>query len=99
MPANEPHPGPGPGPAEASPAAPKPVLTVCLGSSCFTRGNDDHLPHIQEWLRARGLEDRVTLKGSRCEGMCQQGPNLRMDGELVHGVSPEALEALLERVL
>lgn len=75
------------------------VLTVCLGSSCFTRGNDGNLPRIQEWLRAKGLEGRVHLKGSRCEGKCQQGPNLKINETIVHGVEAEGLDALLEKLL
>lgn len=100
MPPHEPCPGPHPGAAgAASAAAPGAVLTVCLGSSCFARGNDEHLPRIQAWLRERGLEARVRLRGSRCEGMCQHGPNLKVDGELIHGVAPGTLEAVLEAAL
>jgi NADH:ubiquinone oxidoreductase subunit E len=75
------------------------VVTVCLGSSCFTRGNDMNLPRIQAWLKGRGLEERVLLKGSRCEGKCQCGPNLRIGDELVHGVDLDALLDVLERKL
>ena len=74
-------------------------ITICLGSSCFTRGNDQHLPQIQEWLGRRGLNDRVLLKGSRCEGQCLHGPNLKIDGELVSEVRGAELEAILERSL
>jgi NADH:ubiquinone oxidoreductase subunit E len=77
----------------------KTCITVCLGSSCFTRGNDEHLPQIQEWLARKGVADDVTLKGSRCEGMCMRGPNLKIDGALVHDVSAAELEGILERVL
>jgi len=55
-----------------------PTLTICLGSSCFTRGNDETLPRLQAFLKRKGLEDRVALKGARCEGRCQHGPNLRL---------------------
>lgn len=98
MPPHEPCPGPHPDKAEAAPA-PGRVLTVCLGSSCFARGNDEHLPRIQDWLRERGMEERVRLRGSRCEGMCQHGPNLKVDGELIRGVAPGTLEAVLEAAL
>ena len=75
------------------------TLTICLGSSCFTRGNDENLPRIQAYLKARGLEGRVALKGSRCEGRCQHGPNLRVGETFLEEVRPATLLDELERVL
>jgi NADH:ubiquinone oxidoreductase subunit E len=74
-------------------------LTICLGSSCFTRGNGENLPRIQHYLATHGLEAHVHLKGVRCEGRCQQGPNLRLDEELIQEVQPAQLEETLRRVL
>ena len=75
------------------------TLTICLGSSCFTRGNDENLPRIQAFLKTRGLEGRVALKGSRCEGRCQHGPNLRVCDTFLDEVRPATLLDELERVL
>ncbi len=76
-----------------------PVLTICLGSSCFTRGNDENLPVIQAYLKERGLADRVVLKGSRCEGRCQHGPNLKVGEVFLREVRADTLLAELERAL
>ena len=75
------------------------TLTICLGSSCFTRGNDENLPRIQELLARGGLEERVRLRGSRCEGRCQHGPNLRVDEEFLPALEPDELLRELERRL
>jgi NADH:ubiquinone oxidoreductase subunit E len=75
------------------------TLTICLGSSCFTRGNDENLPRLQAFLKARGLEGRVALKGSRCEGRCQQGPNLRLGNAFLDGAPSSALLDALDRLL
>ncbi len=75
------------------------TLTICLGSSCFARGNDENLPRIQAHLREHGLEERVALRGSRCEGRCQHGPNLRVGEVFLEDVRPTALLEMLERVL
>lgn len=77
----------------------KTCITLCLGSSCFTRGNAELLPVLQDQLAQRGLADRVHLKGSRCEGQCMHGPNLRIGEVLVHEVKAADLETLLERHL
>jgi len=75
------------------------TLTICLGSSCFTRGNDENLPRIQAYLKERGLDRTIALKGSRCEGRCQHGPNLRMDGTFLEDVAPASLLEQLQRLL
>lgn len=73
-----------------------PTLTICLGSSCFTRGNDEKLPRLQAWLKRKGLEDRVALRGARCEGRCQHGPNLRLGETFLDPAAPlEDLEGSL----
>ena len=85
--------------AEGLPA-PEPItLTICLGSSCFTRGNDENLPVLQDYLRRRGLEGRVALRGSRCEGRCQHGPNLKVGEVFLEEVRPATLLNQLDRAL
>jgi NADH:ubiquinone oxidoreductase subunit E len=72
------------------------AITICLGSSCFTRGNDEHLPLLQEAITVRGLGERAALRGSRCEGQCQHGPNVRVGETLVHGVTAADLSTILD---
>jgi NADH:ubiquinone oxidoreductase subunit E len=74
-------------------------LTICLGSSCFARGNGENLPRIQSFLASRQLEDEVQLKGIRCEGQCQHGPILRIGDTLIEDVQPTKLTEILERLL
>ncbi len=72
-------------------------IIICMGSSCFARGNNRNLEIIQTFLKRRGLEGEVLLQGSRCEGNCLAGPNLTIRGETFNQVLPENLEELLER--
>jgi NADH:ubiquinone oxidoreductase subunit E len=78
------------------------TVTLCLGSSCFTRGNNDHLPLLQQALGEGGLAGRVHLKGSHCEGRCLNGPILRLGDEILErlnpGRIPEVLLLVRERV-
>ncbi len=75
------------------------TLVVCMGSSCFSRGNNSNLVFVQNFLKERGLEDSVQLVGSRCEGECLHGPNLRVNGKLINGAMPELLPDILEAEL
>jgi NADH:ubiquinone oxidoreductase subunit E len=74
-------------------------IAICMGSSCFSRGNTRHLEIIKEYLAAHGLEAHVELVGHLCEGQCKQGPNLKINGKLVTGVESAMLPLLLEEAL
>ena len=50
-------------------------ITVCMGSSCFARGNQQNLETIENFIKENGLEAEIELSGSRCEGKCVTGPN------------------------
>ncbi|HNX96032.1 MAG TPA: (2Fe-2S) ferredoxin domain-containing protein [Holophaga sp.] len=74
-------------------------VVICMGSSCFTRGNNDFLPVIQQYLEDHQLQDKVLLKGSRCDGKCAHGPNLRIGDVVVQGVQEQDLAHILKRYL
>ena len=71
-------------------------MQICLGSSCFSRGNKEVVLFIKEWLRKNHLEDRVVFKGARCFGHCSNGPNLVIDGKVIEGVGIAQVEKILE---
>jgi NADH:ubiquinone oxidoreductase subunit E len=72
-------------------------IQICLGSSCFCRGNSENLRILQEYLASRGLSASVTTTGHLCEDECSRGPNLTIDGVMHHAVDAAALRALLDR--
>lgn len=75
----------------------KPEIVICMGSSCFARGNKTHLTLIEKYLNERALTDKVDLIGSCCEGACDKGPNIKINGRAFHGVDEGALLDLLDR--
>lgn len=72
-------------------------IVVCLGSSCFARGNSENLAIINQHLKNHGLSASIKLTGKLCQDQCKHGPNLTIGGELYHGVTAERLRELLER--
>lgn len=72
-------------------------LTVCMGSSCFARGNSRNLEAVQELLKERAVP--LELRGHLCEGHCEAGPNVTLDGRLHQAVDPAALTALINELL
>lgn len=72
-------------------------IQICLGSSCFSRGNSQNLLVLREFLAARGIAARVATVGHLCEEQCSQGPNIAIDGVMHHAVDAAMLRTLLDR--
>ncbi|NSW94045.1 MAG: (2Fe-2S) ferredoxin domain-containing protein [Bacteroidales bacterium] len=72
-------------------------MQICLGSSCFSRGNKEVVAFIREYLRKNHLNDKVVFKGARCMGLCSNGPNLRINEKIIEGVSLSGVEQILEK--
>lgn len=70
-------------------------IALCMGSSCFTRGNNRLLKAIEDSVRENAWENRVILSGLRCENRCGQGPNVLIDGKLYQGLDAGTLLDLL----
>ncbi len=74
-------------------------MEICLGSSCFSRGNREVVQFIKDYLRKNHLDDRVIFKGARCLDHCSNGPNLVINGRVIQSVTLEKVEAILEENL
>jgi NADH:ubiquinone oxidoreductase subunit E len=70
-------------------------VTICMGSSCFARGNEENLRVLEEFVAGHGLDADIVPAGSRCEGLCARGPNVSIDGTMHHEVDPGTLLDLL----
>jgi NADH:ubiquinone oxidoreductase subunit E len=73
-------------------------IVVCLGSSCFARGNSENLAVINNQIESRGLKASVRLTGRLCQDECKQGPNIMIGGELHHNATPARLRELLQKL-
>jgi len=71
-------------------------LAICMGSSCFSRGNKKNIVLIREYIDLHGLCGKVILKGHLCEGLCKDGPNLTVDGIVVSLMNSDSLEFILD---
>ncbi len=74
-------------------------IVICLGSSCFSRGNNSLLKIIQRYINQRGLSAKVHFKGDHCFGECNDGPNLKIGGRLYHQVNQENIHSILGEAL
>ncbi|HIS36703.1 TPA: (2Fe-2S) ferredoxin domain-containing protein [Candidatus Scatousia excrementigallinarum] len=70
-------------------------ITVCMGSSCFARGNAQNLEFIENYIKENGLEAEIELSGARCEGKCATGPNVIINGTEYNEVDEDKLKEIL----
>ncbi|APG27492.1 hypothetical protein A7E78_06335 [Syntrophotalea acetylenivorans] len=74
-------------------------IKICMGSSCYSRGNQENLARIESYLSKRQIDCLVDLRGSRCEGLCSEGPIVEINGQVHGGVHAESIEQLLDQYL
>ncbi len=74
----------------------KKEIKICLGSSCFSRGNKQTLLVIQRYLKDHQLERDVILKGNHCFSNCNSGPVLQIGQKVYEQVNSENVLELLE---
>lgn len=75
-------------------ATPK-TIVLCMGSSCFSRGNNANLEKLRGFIKDNGLETKIRLKGCRCGSACCDGPNFWIDGVKTGGMTGKKFEDFL----
>lgn len=75
--------------------ASKVTVSICMGSSCFTRGNNQNIKLLQKYIEANGLEERVFLQGHLCEEKCQNGPTMKVEETIYRNVETHAVIDIL----
>lgn len=74
-------------------------VELCMGSSCFARGNSQALTNIENYIQENKLEEYIELEGHLCLGNCKNGPNIKINGQSFEGLNPDCLVDLVEREL
>lgn len=76
------------------------VIQVCVGSSCHVKGSYFVKTKFEELIKEYQLEDKVQVQIAFCLGQCRNGVSIKVDDDLVLGVSPDnAQEVFRTRVL
>lgn len=72
------------------------VIKICMGSSCYVRGNDKMLTFVEEYIKSHQKDAGIQLVGCRCSNMCQDGPNIYVDDKKYSHCTKEELIKVLE---
>ncbi len=71
-------------------------IKICLGSSCFSRGNNTNVEIIQKYLKEHHLEADVRFSGHLCEESCSKGPVVSIDEHVYEEVNMSRLYKILQ---
>jgi NADH:ubiquinone oxidoreductase subunit E len=74
-------------------------ITLCLGSSCFARGNQDIIPLIKKYIERKNINDKVEFKGDHCFSNCNNGPNMYIGTTLFQQINKNNLNKVLDQAL
>ena len=72
-------------------------IKICMGSSCFSRGNKQTLQIIQKYLKDHQLEREIVLKGNHCFSDCSDGPVLKIGSKVYEHVSSDNILEILDQ--
>ncbi len=73
----------------------KHTIKVCMGSSCFARGNCENLSFLEKYIKDHNLDADLELVGALCEGKCDLGPHVYVDNNEYDEVNIDKLQKIL----
>ncbi len=74
----------------------KDVIQICLGSSCFSRGNTRNLEVVKAYIEENDLSAEIDLKGHLCSNSCNRGPIIKINENVYEGVTESSLIKILD---
>jgi NADH:ubiquinone oxidoreductase subunit E len=71
-------------------------VIICLGSSCFARGNRKTVKLISDYLKNHDLLGQVHFHGGHCFGRCDKGPVLKLGMQFNERLDSESVNTVLD---
>jgi len=75
----------------------KTKLIICLGSSCYSRGNQYVLEIVKQYIKDHELKDKIDFRGQLCTGNCSHGPVLKINDLMYENVDTNNILKILDQ--
>ncbi|MGN1481210.1 NAD(P)H-dependent oxidoreductase subunit E [Porcipelethomonas sp.] len=72
-------------------------IFICVGSSCHLSGSAKIIELMKSAVEKYNLSEKVNLSGAFCLGKCTEGVSVKIDDEIICGVSPENFDEIFEK--
>ncbi len=73
-------------------------IVICLGSSCYSRGNARTLEVVKEYLAENKLSEKTDFRGKLCSNDCNHGPVIKVNDKKYMDVTETSVVAILDSV-
>ncbi len=74
-------------------------IKICVGTSCHAKGAYNVMTTFQQLVEKYNLHDSVRITSSYCTGDCQQGVNVKINGELFSVNVMQAKEFFIQTII
>jgi NADH:ubiquinone oxidoreductase subunit E len=75
------------------------TIEICMGSSCYSRGNSKSIELVEAFIKNKKLENKLRLTGKLCLDACSDGPNIIINGTIHKDCRPECVIDLINHYL
>jgi len=72
-------------------------IFICTGKDCKKNGCEELKSELKKYLKAKKPQE-VKLIKTKCMDYCKLGPNLVVNGELMHHCKPEDIPTIAEHL-
>ena len=74
-------------------------MVICIGSSCFVRGNAENVQIAEDFLQQHDLSEdaEILLCGGLCTGNCADGPVVIVNDEVYTHVESGVMQDILNK--
>lgn len=76
----------------------KVTVTICMGSSCFARGNRSLVDALKDEVSAKGWDAQVEIRGSLCQSRCSEGPIIKVERDSLAVHCDQNLQDVLRKI-
>lgn len=71
-------------------------IYICVGSSCHIKGSYDIIQLMKDAISEKHLEEQIQLSAAFCLGRCTDGVSVKIDEDIICGVSRENFPEFFE---
>jgi len=75
------------------------TIQVCIGSACHLKGSYNVINKLQELIKEKKLEQKITVKAAFCLGQCTKAVSVKVNEGDVHSLNEERVEVFLDALL
>lgn len=75
------------------------MIEICIGSACHINGSYQIVQEFKRLLQEHHLTQKVEFKSAFCLGKCGDGVSIRINGDQIHKVQVDQVEAFFEEYI